>query len=161
MKVDEILIKYMKDNGYEGLENPYLDCFCGLWDFMPCGHDQIFSECEPAYLADCENCEKTGGNFKHPCKREPYKGTQESGITILGCENSDARKLNAKKKNEIYCDFCLKAVDGVIDDLHYCEDWYLCIECYEEYSTSMAKMRILTEVIESRNQKRSFKRGKG
>ncbi|MFA5217099.1 hypothetical protein [Sulfuricurvum sp.] len=42
----EIVKKYLKDNGYDGLVNH--DCGCGLDDFEPCdGLDS--KECLPAY----------------------------------------------------------------------------------------------------------------
>ena len=48
MNVQEIVEKYLKDNGYDGLFQ--IDtCCCLLGDgFMPCG-GEYFNECEPGY----------------------------------------------------------------------------------------------------------------
>ena len=47
MTVYDILKKWMKDNGYDGLCNHDSECGCSLDDFFCCG--EVCSECEPAY----------------------------------------------------------------------------------------------------------------
>ena len=44
--VQNIILEYIKKNGYIGLCNDECGCGCGLEDFMPCGED--CSQCEPA-----------------------------------------------------------------------------------------------------------------
>ncbi len=46
MTAKQILIKYLVENGYDGLCLPHLECGCGLDDFAPC--EGIDEECEPA-----------------------------------------------------------------------------------------------------------------
>ena len=48
MESFNIIIGWLKENGYEGLVNKTLDCGCGLPDFAPCG--AIYGQCEPAIL---------------------------------------------------------------------------------------------------------------
>jgi len=44
MNVNDVLRKYMKDNGYDGLYEGGEGCGCSLDDFMPCG--TCNGECE-------------------------------------------------------------------------------------------------------------------
>jgi len=55
MRVNEIVIDYLRKNGYDGLCGD--GCGCGLDDFAPC--DEDFGNCEPAYKVRChkEKCE--------------------------------------------------------------------------------------------------------
>jgi hypothetical protein len=46
MDVKDIVLKYLKDNNYDGLCNE--GCGCGFDDFMPCSVN-IYNDCEPAY----------------------------------------------------------------------------------------------------------------
>lgn len=55
-QVYEILIDYLKENGFDGLCGD--GCGCGIDDFAPC--DEDYSNCVPAYLhkkPDCDKCE--------------------------------------------------------------------------------------------------------
>ena len=61
MNVREIVKKYLKKNGYDGL---YCEaCGCYLSDLMPCENNS--SDCEPGYAHKCDNpdcwCEGEGG----------------------------------------------------------------------------------------------------
>jgi len=59
MNVKEIVIKYLQDNGYIGLDNPDLECGCRLDDeIAPCG--EIGMSCM-AYRETEKNC----GNCAH------------------------------------------------------------------------------------------------
>ena len=51
MKVEEIIIKYLKENGYDGLAGEE-ECGCSLDDFIPCGGESI-CECEAGYSHEC------------------------------------------------------------------------------------------------------------
>jgi hypothetical protein len=51
MKVKEIILKYLKDNGYEGLVNEDAECGCELEDLMCC--DNSCENCEPGYKHKC------------------------------------------------------------------------------------------------------------
>lgn len=50
--VTEVIIKYLEDNGYDGLYSD--ECGCELADLMPCGSEGCLS-CEPGYYLPC-NC---------------------------------------------------------------------------------------------------------
>lgn len=66
MTVKEIVEKYLRDNGYEGLAGD--DCGCGLDDLAPC--DNGFpSECVPAYRVMCDGHPQTDedGEINHEC----------------------------------------------------------------------------------------------
>ena len=57
MNVKDIVIEYLKKNGFDGLCGA--GCWCGLEDaLMPCDVNAAF-ECEPAIKVkpDCEKCE--------------------------------------------------------------------------------------------------------
>lgn len=45
MNCKEIIVKYLRDNGYDGLCSD--ECGCGLDDLITCGEDP--SECIPGY----------------------------------------------------------------------------------------------------------------
>jgi hypothetical protein len=66
MNVKEIIIKYLKDNNYDGLCDPSVSCGCGIDDLAPCWNDSCwndsFMECQPAFdikNPDCKRCENT------------------------------------------------------------------------------------------------------
>lgn len=52
MTIEDIIKQYLKDNGFDGLCNPDLECGCGLDDLMPCGGEGVI-DCEPAYRHRC------------------------------------------------------------------------------------------------------------
>lgn len=58
LSVQEIVIAYLKQNGYDGLYND--DCGCTLDDFMPCG--EVGPDCSAGYRmkCNCEDCKKHG-----------------------------------------------------------------------------------------------------
>ena len=51
MDVKEIVKKYLKDNGYDGLVRLDVECGCKLDDLMPCNGPEV--DCEPGYLQSC------------------------------------------------------------------------------------------------------------
>lgn len=57
LTVEEIIIKYLKENKYDGLVYPG-ECGCLIEDLCPCGTD--FLECVPGHKTICDsdcNCE--------------------------------------------------------------------------------------------------------
>ncbi len=48
MTAKEIIEKYLKDNGFDGLYNEDMECGCLLDDLCPCG-EGIGSECKAGY----------------------------------------------------------------------------------------------------------------
>jgi len=60
MTVQEIIKKYLRDNGFDGLCND--DCGCGIDDFAPC--DSLSLDCNPAYKCNCKHdeCDNKFGN---------------------------------------------------------------------------------------------------
>lgn len=55
MNVREIIAKYLKDNGFDGLYSPG-ECGCKLDDLMPCDGIGIScnpEECFPGFLGPC------------------------------------------------------------------------------------------------------------
>ena len=63
MTTKEIIEKYLKDNGFDGLVNVDAECGCGLDDFLPCSGDGGLADCEPAYLVKCDCPEHDGSHF--------------------------------------------------------------------------------------------------
>ncbi len=73
MTVKEILKKYLKDNGYDGLFTD--SCGCRVGDLMPCLGLGILNEptdCQPGYVTSCPDkdlacrCEKVWDCIKCP-----------------------------------------------------------------------------------------------
>ena len=53
MQTKNILIEYLKTNGFDGLYSPG-ECSCEVDDLGPCG--QVCLECESGYKTDCSGC---------------------------------------------------------------------------------------------------------
>lgn len=49
MTVNEIIVRYLEDNGYDGLYCPFDPCGCYKDDLCPCGNLINLWECEPGY----------------------------------------------------------------------------------------------------------------
>lgn len=47
MTVKDIIEIYLKENGFDGLCEPSLDCWCFIDDLAPCGSDM--ANCQPGY----------------------------------------------------------------------------------------------------------------
>jgi len=66
MTVKDIIIEYLKNNGYDGLYNRWGQCACLIDDLVPCcgGID----ECEPGYVHKsdciCKNCRHLALEFE-------------------------------------------------------------------------------------------------
>ncbi len=54
MTVFEIIEKYLKDNGYDGLTNGD-DCSCKIENLAPCCDDRF--ACRPGYEIKCNGCD--------------------------------------------------------------------------------------------------------
>lgn len=63
MTIKEMVIQYLKDNGYDGLYNDSGECVCTVDGDFPCGEN--FDDCEAGYLIEiCAACAKrTEGEF--------------------------------------------------------------------------------------------------
>jgi hypothetical protein len=77
MTVKEIVIKYLEENGFEGLvcwNTSWDGCGCGIEDLMPCDGECI-DRCEPAYKVPCtgEDCEYGGDCKYHLTTEKPDK----------------------------------------------------------------------------------------
>ena len=55
MNVKEIVIAYLKANGFDGLYNEIGECGCGCDELMPCDNAGI-DDCEPAFGVYCPCC---------------------------------------------------------------------------------------------------------
>jgi hypothetical protein len=53
MNCEDIIIKYLIDNKYDGLYIPG-GCGCKLDDLMPCCEN--FADCKPGYITYCKDC---------------------------------------------------------------------------------------------------------
>lgn len=63
MTVKEIIIKYLKENGYDGLCSPEFECGCEIDDFYPC--DALNGECEAGYKKLCTDCSEQECEYRH------------------------------------------------------------------------------------------------
>jgi len=73
MNVEEIVKKYLKENGYDGLWNENGECSCELDDLFPC--NGFYGHCQPGYkvlgcLLECGQ----GCKF-HIMAEKPAQGT--------------------------------------------------------------------------------------
>ncbi len=64
MTVGEIVVKYLKDNGFDGLMQKEIPCGCELSNLAPC--NDMPDDCEPAYRHEC-----TGGKCGETCEGGP------------------------------------------------------------------------------------------
>ncbi|MGA1846871.1 hypothetical protein [Deferribacter abyssi] len=76
MTVKDIVIKYLKENGYDGLFDEVLECGCRIGDLMPCYNPQ---NCSPGRIKDCKKCDKYI-NDKYGCLEGYNFCIQEIGV---------------------------------------------------------------------------------
>lgn len=50
--VQDIVVKYLQENGYDGLVSDGGDCGCKLDDLFPCVDFPL--DCRPGYLVQCD-----------------------------------------------------------------------------------------------------------
>jgi len=60
MNAEQIILEYMKENGYTGLYNREGECACTESELMCCG--ESFAECEPGYTSYCCKCDEEKRN---------------------------------------------------------------------------------------------------
>jgi hypothetical protein len=63
MTVKGILMEYLKEHGFDGLLNTFMECGCGIEDLFPC--ECPSDKCEPAYKWECVKEMCTGFD---PCR---------------------------------------------------------------------------------------------
>jgi len=71
MNIQEIVKKWLEENGYDGLGSE--DCGCELSDLMPCDEPHI-SDCAAGYKVPCpgpEDCPADGGCPFHISTKKP------------------------------------------------------------------------------------------
>ena len=68
MTIKEVVEKHLKDNGFDGLVCPELECGCGLDDLFPC--DIWSNECVPAYCVKCDCPDHDGSHYQ--TKKEEF-----------------------------------------------------------------------------------------
>lgn len=68
MTVKEIMIEYLKANGYDGLFNRGGECGCQIDDLAPCC--ESFEYCEPGYLHKCSEC-PSAKEAECQCEQDP------------------------------------------------------------------------------------------
>ena len=62
LDVGDIIIKYLQDNGYDGLVYPDNECGCSLDDLCPC--DCLNTSCKAGYKVKCDDsCEHEHSTF--------------------------------------------------------------------------------------------------
>jgi hypothetical protein len=99
MTVREIVAKYLKDNGYDGLYCDAYFCDCGIDDLMS---GSECSECIPGYKIPCnpETCPALG-------KCEFHIGPKEGGVHI-GDEIKSSPSTIVGKSDKYGCPYCGK-----------------------------------------------------
>jgi len=76
MNCREIIAKWLKENGYDGLCNEFMGCGCDVEDLGPCD-DFGAGDCEPAYKrkATPEDDNEWGSEYLY----DPEKPESEEG----------------------------------------------------------------------------------
>ncbi len=77
MNIKEIVIKYLRDNGYDGMYCPDEPCGCELSDLAPCGCE-CWEDCLPGVkkeykASDKCGCDGEGTDHWHIQPRETQK----------------------------------------------------------------------------------------
>jgi hypothetical protein len=68
MTAREIIEKYLKDNGYDGLCNSDVECGCDLDELAPCDSNML--DCEPAYKHICTDEEMNKHAVDEDCNSD-------------------------------------------------------------------------------------------
>lgn len=63
MTVKEIIVKYLKENGYDGLFEPDGECGCRIDDLIPCS--ELNEHCETGYKKLCTDCNEQECEYRH------------------------------------------------------------------------------------------------
>lgn len=88
MTIKEIIMNYLKENGYDGLLGD--NCACGIDDICPCDDDGLL-ECEPAYKTVCDRAK---------CWRDDdYYCDGETGGDCYTTIKPKAQNNNIRRKN--------------------------------------------------------------
>ena len=73
ISVQQIMEKYLKDNGFDGLFNEDGECACSLGDeLIPCG--ELCVECQAGYKVPCsksDECENYDPHDWHMVEKKP------------------------------------------------------------------------------------------
>ncbi len=82
----EIILKYLQENGYDGLAGE--DCGCGIDDLCPCDA-AIPTECVPARLRTCDGRPKIDddGEPDHECPGTPHE------LYVMADQEPKAREI--------------------------------------------------------------------
>ena len=67
--VEDIVLEWLKENGYDGLYNPG-KCACEISDLFPCGGQDCYLECMPGYKTKI----KPGSEYDFIISGEKKKG---------------------------------------------------------------------------------------
>jgi len=62
MTVKEIIVKYLKENGYDGLCHVDSECGCEISDLIPCS--ELNDSCETGYKKLCKDCNEQECEYK-------------------------------------------------------------------------------------------------
>jgi len=63
MTVKEIIIKYLKENGYGGLCHTGGECCCKVEGLFPC--EALHENCETGYKKLCDECSEQECDYRH------------------------------------------------------------------------------------------------
>jgi len=101
MNVEQIIIEYLKSNGFEGFCDPESECGCGLNDLFPC--NQIDEDCQPAYRCDrtkaCEGCSKQPDEIFYCLK--PTGANSLKGGDLMSFEINDLVSISTMTEKGI------------------------------------------------------------
>jgi len=63
MTVKKIIVKYLKENGFDGLCHPDSECGCNIDDLVPCS--ELNENCETGYKKLCDGCSEKECEYRH------------------------------------------------------------------------------------------------
>ena len=91
MTVKEIVLGYLRQNGYGGLH--YDDCGCFDDDLMPCG--DYCEHCEPAYKVKkhCDTCQNDACESRDDISTEWCLTTQKPAQVLKPCPECQSTNI--------------------------------------------------------------------
>lgn len=100
MNVHDIVIEYLKANGYDGLCEVGCECACELSDLFPCGGDMAdISHCQPGHKTPCPDDCELGGDCSWHIKPGKRGSDEDQGKHTEAEEDTGTRGGSADQTN--------------------------------------------------------------
>jgi hypothetical protein len=123
MRIIEIIEKYLRENGFDGLCDEGCEGGCGIDKIDDCAVNCAL--CEPAYRWDCECCSEANYCFSHTmgATNSCYRTTKQEREAALA--ESDTRDCNDCQYEPGDCLFCSDVTKNMFKPQTNLEGGYL------------------------------------